>query len=226
MSGFFGSTIGIGRSPPPMRPTGRVSGRDARPASRRRRRSGRCRRCRDRRAPARQRRDRRVERAADSPARSRGSPGRRRGSPFVSCFHVVPPSVDLKMPPPVPRHTRVLPRPLPLLPQRRVDDVRVRRIDVDVVAAGVLVLVQDLLERLAAVGRAEDAALLVRAVRMAEHRDEQPVRIARIDGDLRDLLRVAQAEVRPRLAGVGGLVDAVADREVGTLRALRRCRRR
>jgi len=26
------------------------------------------------------------------------------GSPLVSCFHVVPPSVDLKIPPPVPRH--------------------------------------------------------------------------------------------------------------------------
>ncbi len=28
----------------------------------------------------------------------------RAGSPFVSGFHVVPPSVDLKMPPPVPPH--------------------------------------------------------------------------------------------------------------------------
>ena len=41
--------------------------------------------------------------------------------------------------------------------------------------------------------------------------------IARVDDDLRDLLAVAQAEVRPRLAGVGGLVDAVAGREVGAL---------
>ena len=74
-------------------------------------------------------------------------------------------------------------------------------------------------KRLAAVGRAEDAALRVRAVRMAEHRDEDAVGIARIDGDLRDLLAVAQAEVRPGLAGVGGLVDAVADGEVGALQA-------
>ena len=41
--------------------------------------------------------------------------------------------------------------------------------------------------------------------------------VLRIDDDLRDLLRVAQAEVRPRLAGVGGLVDAVAGRQVGPL---------
>src|SRR5262249_6154563 len=55
----------------------------------------------------------------------------------------------------------VLPRALPLLPQRREDDVGVRRIDVDVFAAGVLVLEEHALERAAAVERAEDAALLV-----------------------------------------------------------------
>ena len=108
----------------------------------------------------------------------------------------------------------VLPRSLPLFPHRRVDDVGVRRIDVDVVAAGVLVLREHLLERPAAVGRAEDAALLVRTVGMAERRDEQPIRVARIDGDVGNLLRVAQPEMRPRLAGVGRLVDAVAGREV------------
>ena len=84
-----------------------------------------------------------------------------------------------------------------------------------VVGAGVLVLVQHLLERPSAVGRAEDAALGVRAVRVAEHGDEQPVGVARIDGDRRDHLAVAQAEVLSTSSGVGGLVDAVADREIG-----------
>ena len=79
-----------------------------------------------------------------------------------------------------------------LLPERGVDDVRIARIDADVVAADVLVLVENLLECRAAVGRAEDAALGVRAVRMAERRDEQPIRIARIDLDVRDHRRVAQ----------------------------------
>src|SRR4029078_747557 len=55
-----------------------------------------------------------------------------------------------------------------LLPQRGVDDVRIGGIDPHVVAAGVLVLVEDLLERLAAVLGAEDAALLVGPVGMAE----------------------------------------------------------
>ena len=54
---------------------------------------------------------------------------------------------------------------------------------------------------------------------MSEHGDEQPVRIARVDDDLRDLLAVAQAQMRPRRAGVGGLVDAVAGGEVRPLQA-------
>ncbi len=71
----------------------------------------------------------------------------------------------------------------------------------------------------AAVGRAIDAALLVRSVGMAQRRDEQPIGILRIDGDVGNLLRVAQTEVRPRPPGVGRLVDAVAGREVGTMQA-------
>src|SRR5205823_5477870 len=54
-----------------------------------------------------------------------------------------------------------------LLPERGVDDARVRRVDADVVAARVLVLVEHLLERPPAVGRPEDAALRVRPVRVA-----------------------------------------------------------
>ena len=49
---------------------------------------------------------------------------------------------------------------------------------------------------------------------MTERGDEQAIGILRIDGDLRNLLRIAEAQVRPRRAGVGRLVDAVADREV------------
>ena len=108
----------------------------------------------------------------------------------------------------------VLPRPLPLFPQGRVDDVRVRGIDVDVLAAGVLVLEQHPIESLAAVERAEDAAFLVRPVGMAERGDEDPIGILRIDRQLRNLLRVTQPEMDPGLAGVARTVDAVADRQV------------
>ena len=40
------------------------------------------------------------------------------------------------------------------------------------------------------------------------------MRIARIDDDFRDHVGIAQAGVRPRLAGIGRLVDAVAGIEV------------
>ena len=50
---------------------------------------------------------------------------------------------------------------------------------------------------------------------MSERGDEKPMGVARVDVDHRDHLRVAKAEVRPRPAGVGRLVHAVADREVG-----------
>ncbi len=56
---------------------------------------------------------------------------------------------------------------------------------------------------------------------MPEDGDEQPVRVGRVDDERRDLLRVAQLrQMRPGAARVGGLVDAVADREVGTLLSL------
>src|SRR5207237_419135 len=103
-----------------------------------------------------------------------------------------------------------------LLPERGVDRVRIARIDPDVVGARVFVLVENLLKGLATVGGSKDTALLVRSVGMAEGGDEEPIRILRVDGDHRDHLRVVQAEVRPRLAGVGRFIHAVTDGEVGT----------
>src|SRR6185369_1660443 len=71
----------------------------------------------------------------------------------------------------------------------------------------------------AAIRRAVDAAFRIRAVGVPEDGDEEAVRIVRIDGDHRDLLAVAQSEVRPGFAGIGRFVHAVAGGEVGTLQA-------
>ena len=109
----------------------------------------------------------------------------------------------------------VLPRTLTRLPQTRVDDVGIPRIELEVRRAGVLVLVEHFLKRSSAVDRSEDAALFVRPVRMAQHRNEQAIGVARVDDDVRNLLAVAKAEVRPRLPRVGRFVDAVAGGEVG-----------
>ena len=49
---------------------------------------------------------------------------------------------------------------------------------------------------------------------MTECRHEHDVGVGRVHADLRDVLRVSQADLRPRLAGIGRLVDAVARRDV------------
>ena len=108
----------------------------------------------------------------------------------------------------VPR--RESPRRALHVPQRRVQDARIARIHRDVDRAGGVVDEQHALPRLAAVGRAIDAARRVLAARVAHRRDEHAVGIARVDDDARDVPRVVEAEVRPRLAGVGRAIHAVA----------------
>ena len=113
----------------------------------------------------------------------------------------------------------VFPRAFAGLPHRGVDDVGIRGIDLDVGAAGVFVLGDNSLPGLTAVGRAIDSALFAGSVRMAEHGGENAIRVARIDGERGNLLSIAQAEMRPGFAGVGGFVDAVADREIGAMQS-------
>src|SRR5581483_7576171 len=80
----------------------------------------------------------------------------------------------------------VLPRSLARFPQDGVDRLRIGGVDRDVEGADVLILVKYFFERSASVGRAEDAALRIRSVRMPERCDEQAIGIRTIDGDHRD----------------------------------------
>src|SRR5579871_2529131 len=114
----------------------------------------------------------------------------------------------------------VLPRALPRRPEHGVDRFRGGRVEGQGDGAGVLVLVQHLLPGRAAVGRAEDAALGVGAVGVAEDGDEEAVGVARVHDHRRDLLAVAQPQVLPGLAAVGGLVNAVAGGQVRALQPL------
>src|SRR6185295_18163337 len=137
-----------------------------------------------------------VEADAPETLREIGQPLRQR-DPMVAAIGRLPEPAAGSLP------RAVLPRPLPRRPERRVDRVGLRWVDAERDRAGVLVAVEHSLERLAAILRPKDSALFVRPVRMAERRDEQAPRIARIDDDRPDLLAVAQPEVRPVHAAVG-----------------------
>ncbi len=118
-----------------------------------------------------------------------------------------------------PGELAVLPGGLPRLPERGIDDLGIGGIDQHVDSAGVRILVEDAMEGLASVQRAEDAALLVGPVRVAEHGHEEAVGVFRIDRDLRDLLAVAQPEVPPGKPAVDRLVDPVASGKIGPLQS-------
>ena len=80
--------------------------------------------------------------------------------------------------------------------------------------AGVVALVQDVLPRLTAVLRPEDAALRARTEGVPECGHVDEVGVAGMDADAGDMAGVLEAEVRPGCAGVVGAVYAVAVGEV------------
>jgi hypothetical protein len=99
----------------------------------------------------------------------------------------------------------------PHLVQTGVHDARILRIDAHVDATGGLVDVEHLLPGLAAVLRAEDAAVGVRSPEATHRGDEHDVRVAGVDRDVARVQRLAQTHVGEGLAAVGRLVDPVAE---------------
>src|SRR6185503_12811293 len=102
----------------------------------------------------------------------------------------------------------------PRLPERGVDRPRIAGLEGEVDRASVLVRAENLFPVRAAVARAEHAALSVGPVGVAEGGDVDEVGVRRIDEDAADLLAVAEPGVDPGAAAVGGLVHAVALRDV------------
>ena len=49
---------------------------------------------------------------------------------------------------------------------------------------------------------------------MTGYGNKEPVRIFWIDRQLRNLLTIAQPDMRPRFSGVSGFINAVADRKI------------
>ncbi len=100
------------------------------------------------------------------------------------------------------------------LPERREQHARVVRVHGQVGGAGLVVEEQHPPPAPAAVARAIDAALGVRSPGVPQCGDVDGVGVPGIHHHARDVLRLAQADVQPALAGVGRPVDAVARRHV------------
>ena len=106
------------------------------------------------------------------------------------------------------------------LPRAREEHAGVGRVHGNVGAARVLVHEQDLLPGGAAVGGAEDAALRLRPVGVAQRTRERDVRVRGVHDKPRNPPRLLQPHERPRPPCVHGLVDALADRDVAADLAL------
>src|SRR5215469_16298381 len=82
--------------------------------------------------------------------------------------------------------------------------------------ADILCDIEDAIPRLAAIARAEEAALLIWAVGVAESGDVDNVGIRWVDAYFANIAGVFEAEMLPGFAGVGGLVNAVTVGDVAT----------
>jgi len=106
------------------------------------------------------------------------------------------------------------PRRAVAFPHCGEEDVGVLRIENDVAAARAVAEVENFLPGFAAITRAEDAALGVRAVGVPESGDKGDIGIRRMDDDLADVARVLQSNVVPSLAAVVRTIDAIAEGDV------------
>src|SRR5688572_27107905 len=98
------------------------------------------------------------------------------------------------------------------VPHARVDRFGILRIEGEHRTAGREVrALERLRPGLAAVGGFENAALVGIAPEFSGRADVHGVRVGRVDGDLRDALRLLETDVGPVVAAIGRFVDAVTD---------------
>ena len=102
------------------------------------------------------------------------------------------------------------PRRAARLPERGVDDVRIRGIEGEVGGARRVVPEQHLAPVLPAISAAIHTALRRRRPDVALRGDVNDIRVGRVHEHARDLSRELQSERRPRLSGVGRLPDTFA----------------
>jgi hypothetical protein len=87
-------------------------------------------------------------------------------------------------------------------------------IENDFYSAGAIIEVENFFPGFAAIAGAEDAALRVGAVGVAERGDEDDVGVCGVDDDVADVAGIFESDVAPGFAGVGGFVDAIAERNI------------
>src|SRR6185437_14945449 len=80
--------------------------------------------------------------------------------------------------------------------------------------AGLVINIENFLPSRATIGGVEYAPLAVRTERMSNCSHINIIRVRGIHKDGGDVLRVAQTDVRPRFARVGGFVNAVAKSDI------------
>src|SRR5947208_4848416 len=107
---------------------------------------------------------------------------------------------------------RHVPGPAARLPDGRIENARIDGIQREIDGAGGVGPEQHFLPRLAAVFGPEHAALRIGPECVAEYGDVDAIGVGRMDADGAGLAGVREPDVGPRLAGVGGFVDAVPRR--------------
>src|SRR5271169_4423351 len=100
------------------------------------------------------------------------------------------------------------------LPECGVENVGVGGIEGDVDAAGLDILVEDLLPGFAAVAGAEDPTLLVVCKGMAERSDERDIGILWVDDQPADGVSIRQADEFPGCSGIDRLVHTVPAHDI------------
>ena len=99
-------------------------------------------------------------------------------------------------------------------PHGSEEDVRILGIENDVNAASAVVEIKNFFPSLTAIACAEDAALGIGAVSVAEGCDEGDIGIRGMNDDLAYVTRVFQTDVSPGFAGVVRTIDAIAEGDV------------
>src|SRR5215469_231192 len=102
------------------------------------------------------------------------------------------------------------------LPHSGKQNVRIREIELNIDAAGLVVYVKNSLPCLAAVARTENAARGIRPEWVSQCGDVDDIRILRVNDHPSDRVSIAKSRVFPGLAGVDGFVHAIAHHDVST----------